>query len=133
MVVKWTDELSVGVEEIDRQHKELLKRINDLLYALCHGKERGDISNLVKLLEDEVAAHFRSEEAIMAGHNYPGLQVHQAEHIRLIREFDEMKGELESAGTSLSLVLQVQNNAVEWFTKHISTLDKGIGEFLNDK
>jgi hemerythrin len=36
--MQWTEDLSVGVETIDNQHKELFSRINSLADAIRLGK-----------------------------------------------------------------------------------------------
>jgi len=41
MKLQWTQDLSVGVEEIDNQHKELFERINNLDSAMSRQRERG--------------------------------------------------------------------------------------------
>ena len=36
--MQWTEDLTVGVEAIDNQHKELFSRINSLADAIRQGK-----------------------------------------------------------------------------------------------
>ena len=46
--VEWTKDLATGVNEIDDQHKELLKNMNELLVACRHGKGRDVIETVTK-------------------------------------------------------------------------------------
>lgn len=43
MAIEWTDELATGVNKIDNQHKELFKRINNLLDACNQGKGKDEV------------------------------------------------------------------------------------------
>lgn len=133
MGVEWNQSLSVGVKEVDNQHKELFKRVSDLLDALSQGKGRQEVGNLIKFLADYTVTHFRDEEALMAKHNYPGLDEQKKEHAQLIKDLGELKKEFEAVGPSLTLLMQIQRKAVDWLTNHISKSDKKIGEFLNTK
>lgn len=133
MAIQWTQELSVGVTEIDKQHKELFKRVNDLLDALNQGKGKGEVGNLIKFLGDYTVVHFRDEEALMAKHKFPGLQAQKTEHAQLIKDFGDMSKEFSATGPSLPLLMQVQRKLVDWLTKHISKMDKEIGKFINEK
>ena len=47
MLVKWTPEYAVGVEEIDRQHQELFSRINDLLEACQRGEGKQEVGKVL--------------------------------------------------------------------------------------
>ncbi len=38
-MIEWTVDLSISIEKIDNQHKELFKRVNMLLEACKIGKE----------------------------------------------------------------------------------------------
>lgn len=133
MGVEWNQSLAVGVKEIDSQHKELFKRVSDLLDALSAGKGKQEVGNLIKFLADYTVTHFRDEEALMAKHNYIGLDEQKKEHAQLIKDLGELKKEFEAVGPSLTLLMQVQRKAVDWLTNHIAKSDKKIGEFLNTK
>ena len=43
MIIKWTQNLSVGVREIDDQHKELFKRINEMIYTMTQNNVKHEI------------------------------------------------------------------------------------------
>ncbi|MHB9035807.1 MAG: hemerythrin domain-containing protein, partial [Armatimonadota bacterium] len=58
MAVQWTPDLAVGVREIDDQHRELFKRVNDLLEAMSKGKGRDEIAKVVAFLGNYVVTHF---------------------------------------------------------------------------
>ena len=59
----WTDKLSVGIEIIDTQHKELFLRINDLVAAIKQSVCKYKIGDVVKFLGDYIIFHFGEEES----------------------------------------------------------------------
>jgi len=61
-LISWNDNLSVHVGEIDRQHQQLIKMINDLDDAMKQGKGKEVLGKIVKGLSDYTAYHFSTEE-----------------------------------------------------------------------
>ena len=78
--LEWDDYMSVGVDDIDEQHKDLIKAINRLYEVVM----RGDIGEMRtarrKALDDldhYVRHHFASEERFMEKISYPLLDEHR--------------------------------------------------------
>jgi hemerythrin len=46
MAIEWTDDLAVGIVEIDNQHKELFHQINQLLEACNQGKGKETVGKI---------------------------------------------------------------------------------------
>jgi len=80
MYIKWSDELSVGVELIDQQHQEMFDWINRLLRAIGEigGAER--VVGTADFLQEYVEKHFAAEEEQMVLHEYTGLAKHKEHH-----------------------------------------------------
>jgi len=136
--VKWTEDLSTGIEKIDEQHKELFEKINDLVAAVRQSVCKYKISDVIKFLEDYVVFHFGEEESYMRQFNYPGYTAHKAQHEKFIVNFNELKKELpklEGGKKPGSYDLSVETNqvVVDWILDHIAKVDKRLGEFLKGK
>jgi hemerythrin len=134
MELRWTSDLSVGVQEIDNQHKELFERINSLRTAMSLGKGRTEIGKTVKFLEEYVVEHFSTEEKYMSRYDYGAYLVHKAEHQAFIKDFSEFKKKLEGlesqGGITSFLTIDVQHRLVDWLLNHIGKIDKSLGAFL---
>lgn len=129
---EWAPDLAVGVFEIDSQHKELFKRINNLLDAMKQGKGSAELGNTLKFLEDYTVKHFTAEENTMRKHNYPGYLEQKASHERFIKELSDLKKSFQaSTSSNLDVLLKVQRQTSDWLVNHISSMDKEIGRFLN--
>lgn len=133
MQLQWTRDLSVGVEEIDSQHRELFRKINELDGAIKHGRAKDEIIRLVEFLNDYVGRHFGTEERYMSDHGYRDYQYHRKKHEWFVEEFSCIKGKLEK-GVPLVEIIGLSNNLlITWFSNHIRTTDKALGVFLASK
>ena len=133
MAILWTEDLAVGVSEIDNQHKELFNRINDLLEACNQGKAKEVVTEVIKFLEDYVVIHFGNEEKYMALYKYPGFISHKALHDQFIITFGELKDRLAADGPGGHIVIMTNRVVVTWLNSHIRNVDKELGAFLKNK
>ncbi|HEX2952453.1 MAG TPA: bacteriohemerythrin [Bacillota bacterium] len=131
--IQWTTYLSVGIDFIDDQHKELFNRINILLEACNNGKGKEVISGTFDFLQSYVVQHFQAEEAYMTRYNYPAYPEHKVQHDRFIEDVLKLKSQLDSEGASGLIVIQTNRVVVNWLNKHIRNVDTLLGEFLKSK
>lgn len=136
--MEWTEDLSVGVDRIDDQHKELFARINDLVAAVKQHTCKYKIGDVIKFLEDYVVFHFGEEEKYMKEYGYPAYPQHREQHEIFMKNFEGLKEKLprlEGGRKPGSYDLSVQTNqlVVDWILEHISKVDKRLGAFLKDK
>lgn len=129
-LIEWTPDLAVDVPVIDDQHKELYSRMNELCNAIMEGKGRNEVGSFVRYLSEYTTFHFDAEEALMRQHEYPGYEAQRGAH-RLFKErVRKMAEQADSDVIPSDLVVEVVNEMKNWFSNHIRTLDKQIGEFL---
>ncbi len=133
MPVEWTDDLATGVGEIDKQHKELFRRIDNLLNACTRGKGRDEVMKVILFLDDYVTTHFSAEEKFMKKYDYSGYENHKAQHLEFMQNFSELKAQFDKEGTGVHLVVNTNYMVVEWLQNHIRKLDKALGAFLKTK
>lgn len=133
MAIQWDQSLSVGIDEIDNQHKELFNRVNALLDACNQGKGKQVVGEIIDFLGDYVITHFGAEERYMQQYNYPDYDAHKAMHDGFIDSFGQLKKKFESEGPGIQLVLQTNRTVVDWLIKHIGNTDKALGAFLKTK
>lgn len=131
-MVRWTEGLSVGVMEIDDQHKELFDRVNQLVQAMSQGKGKSEIDGVVSFLEEYVVTHFQTEEQLMISSRYPGYSEHKTQHAAFAESFKSIKAGIGGGIGSLT-VIQLHRSVVDWLTSHIARSDKAFGAFLNSQ
>ncbi|MHB0935512.1 MAG: bacteriohemerythrin [Armatimonadota bacterium] len=132
-MLQWSDDLAVGIREIDDQHKELIARVNALGKAMQEGRGQQEIGGILAFLQEYVVTHFGSEEQYMTRHNYPGLAAHQLQHHMFVSSFTGLKRQYEQQGASSSLLLHLFNRVCEWLVNHIKNTDQLFGQFARGK
>jgi hemerythrin-like metal-binding protein len=133
MALEWKPELATGFAEIDNQHKELFKRVNDLLNAMRIGKGKDEVGKVLKFLQDYTVYHFGNEENYMKKYNYPEYEGHKAQHTSLINDIQTMKTQFEKDGASSLMAIDIQKELGDWLMVHIGQVDKELGKFLKEK
>ncbi len=128
---------AIGIEEIDTQHEQLLERMDILRDYLRRGQSRDAIRDTLKFLESYVQEHFATEVRFMQLHSYPGILAHKAEHEIFLKDFAAMKEKYTAAlaqgDITPFLGIDVVGKLSEWFTNHIATVDRKMGDYLAEK
>lgn len=133
MKVEWQDYLSVGVEEIDRQHKLLIDKYNAFFTAYSEGRADEEVIRLLGFLEEYVVTHFVDEERLQQRIGFPDYQKHRMQHEELTRKVAELKVNFEYEGPDPNLVSETGLLLTGWLIEHISVMDRAIGRFMKEK
>lgn len=78
--IKWTRKMSVGVPELDDDHKGLLAVINELAAHASGDAEEETVRRLLNWLLRYAQTHFAREQAVMTSCRFPMLSGHIDEH-----------------------------------------------------
>ena len=130
MGIEWRDSLSIGVEAIDKQHKELLNRFDRLLTACQAGSGLEELTKLLAFLDEYVRTHFKDEEAIQVQHRFPGLDAHRKEHLYFIDQLNKLKADVQKYGSGTHHVVETNNMLLQWLMNHIAKSDTAIGAHI---
>lgn len=131
--IDWSDEQSVNVSEIDRQHQNLIAVINRLHELVVGGtsEHRAVLTPILHELRAYGEYHFATEEHLMRKYDFPRRYVHIQEHQGFIFKVDEFTTGYQTQPDLLSL--QVLSFLQHWLMHHIREVDRQLGEFLNAK
>lgn len=129
MAIVWTQNLSVGVANIDAQHKKLFEKADQLFEAGKNGKSKDFIGQMLDFLGDYTTQHFRDEEAYMTSIHYPEIAAQKTAHKNFIAEITKLKQDFKTSGGNIVLIINANTMVVEWLNKHISGMDKKIGAY----
>lgn len=115
----WKDDYSVGIREIDDQHRALAECISGIEQAVAR-YDRGSADAAVIRLADLAHIHFTVEESLMRIHDYPRLEEHADDH----RQFSVHLRTLQEP----FLTKDVFRDRVEflhaWWDTHVQKHDK---------
>jgi hemerythrin-like metal-binding protein len=96
--LQWQARFECGEPTIDRQHRELFARSEDVLEALRKGSPR--FATDLERLMDEITRHFADEELILKQHGYRGLSRHRRSHAMLSAKAMRLRGEAAAGRAS---------------------------------
>jgi hemerythrin-like metal-binding protein len=126
---EWTAEFSVGVDEIDRDHRRLLDLLNELHDAVKAGDGHEVLGKVLDGLTLYVGYHFAHEEELFLRTDYPGAEGHLRQHRALTITVKEIQDdfELDNSDTLPAQVLEFLKN---WLCDHILGADRAFGIYL---
>ncbi len=134
--MEWTEKLAVGIKTVDSQHRELFKRINNLVAAIKQHRCKEEIDGTIKFLEDYARVHFSEEERHMREAGYPGYEEQREDHRKYLAALAELKAQASLPrvqGSSYDLSATTNQVVVDWIVDHIMKVDMKFGEFLRNK
>lgn len=126
--IAWSRILSVGVDEIDDDHKRLIAIFNELSHAVAGGESADYLAATLEELINCTVWHFSHEERLMLKYRYPEASGHKAAHRELIAAARELQAGLAKSATAVAAdeIVFLER----WLTEHILTVDQRLGEFL---
>jgi hemerythrin len=130
MAFAWREDLRTGVDDIDKQHKELIARLNKLIEACNWPAGNRQVGEYLAFLNEYVNFHFAAEEREMTTHAYPGLAGHAGEHREFRKRVNDLCRQHEQQGANLSVLLKTISSSGEWLVSHIMKADKEMAQFL---
>lgn len=104
--IRWSESLSVGVAEIDQEHRQFVARVNELNKAIIECRDKATVERLLDLMLMEASHHFWHEQRLLALWNYPDRAAHAAKHAELTAQFDRIMKEFERADVSFTWALK---------------------------
>lgn len=126
--IDWSDALSVGIEEIDEQHKVLINLINQMHEAIHKRQGSGAVRIILSELIEYTRIHFSVEESLMRILNYSGYEEHHEQHQELLKHVVELQEKVASGKTSISF--ELMHFLKTWLTRHILEEDMQYSGFF---
>jgi hemerythrin len=119
--LQWRDEFSVGIAEVDHEHRELIELINELQQDLQAGSDKRKIVRSLGEIYAQISAHFALEEKMMRTRRYPAYAEHKEDHETLLDDLRDIMDGVEDDGVFDEAQLNVDLN--RWFSDHFRTHD----------
>ncbi len=127
-VIKWNSAYSIGIDEIDEQHKILLSIINELYDAHSKGMGQVVIADTINKLFDYTNEHFTMEQEMHLQYKFPHAAAHKEEHNEFVMKLEALRQDAERK--NLLLALKTLDFLKDWTITHILGSDKEFGEYL---
>ncbi|QJB57620.1 bacteriohemerythrin [Pseudodesulfovibrio sp. zrk46] len=128
--IQWTEDHSVGVAEIDAQHKELVKITNRLFLGIMNDSAFQVLLDILYELERYVEYHFSYEEELLKtyGYSHQALVEHIEEHHRIKNQVSIFIKEYSSNWETMDI--EVFDFLRDWTTDHLCTTDAMYKDFF---
>ena len=121
--MKWSDEYSTGVPQIDEQHKTIFRMAEDFQSALHVGTGEQTYGLLLRSLELYIHAHFTAEEQCMAVHRCQIAGLNKAAHAAFSETLTRYRHRFEDYGFDRADADMLMLNIQDWLLKHIGRVD----------
>ncbi len=127
--MKWSDDLSVNVKELDEQHMKLIDMINLLYNSIKDATDSHTMFLLLIGLAHYAAKHFSDEEKYMYLFNYSGSERHKKEHEVFKAKVQDFQKKFEDGRVNISEEVMVFLQY--WLLMHIRGIDKKYTQVFN--
>jgi len=120
----WTEDISVGNEIIDGQHKKLLDQVNEVLNDIMTGIDHDKVKEAIDFLDKYTQEHLTYEETYMTNINYPHLEEHKKLHREFIQKYYKFQEDFNKGVNKEALLLEIEGYIGHWWVDHIGKEDK---------
>ncbi len=122
----WEDKYSVGVEEIDNQHKHLFEIVNEIFDGMGKGMTEEKLLKIISALVEYKKGHFETEEKYFVKFNYENT----GEHVKQHHYFDSRIEEIikKHQGDVDGLAFELVDFIEDWLIVHLMEADQKYKE-----
>lgn len=127
-LIEWRDEFSIGLPDVDHEHREMISMINALHESLGPAADTGRIVAALGEIHARIALHFALEEREMHKLGYISYSDHKEDHERLL---DDILDIMDSVETEVGYdQVKFGRRLAKWFTEHFRTHDARLHRWL---
>ena len=120
-LIEWREDFSIGVPEVDHEHRELIELINAAHAELAEAPSNNSAAEFLGEIHARIAGHFALEEKIMREVGYGRLGPHKAAHEILLDDIREFMDACETGQTLDEAAFGTR--LADWFGEHFRTED----------
>lgn len=130
--IAWEDEFSVGVGELDEQHKKIISMINLLNESQSETSQVEVVRSVLTEMMRYSKFHLDYEEELLAQNDYPDFKDHKKSHLDYMMAYSSLSIEVMKHNKN-----QVPDNLLDflnnWWTHHILVEDMKYKPFFKEK
>lgn len=128
-LIQWNEQISVGVEQFDNDHKYLITLLNSLFDGINAGRGPQSLAYILEELLEYTETHFAREEAEMQRLGYADYGSHKAQHDAMTSKVYDIQRQV-AAGSNAALSKEAVEFLNNWLVSHIQGTDKNYMPFF---
>jgi hemerythrin-like metal-binding protein len=129
-LIKWGKRYSVGVRDLDDQHKIIVGILNELHAVMLKGQAQSVADTLLPKLRSVTCGHFSTEERLLESTKFPGLNEQRTEHGALLDKVDGFVTRYKCGDNTMYPELLYFMR--DWLLSHDLNVDKKYTSWLNE-
>lgn len=120
----------VSLESMNKTHFEELEIINLLLKQIETQADSKTLSQTFEQLLEHMGQHFSSEEKLMKEYLYPSLNMHKADHDKVLNQARYAEMEWRNKKSVEGLKEYILEELTPWLDQHIKAMDMPMSDFI---
>lgn len=129
--IVWDEGFSVGVSEMDRQHRRIIDLINSLIEKQDIEVDSEIISDILAKMLEYAHEHFRREEQYMLESGYPDYSRQREEHNEFRKRTPSFSIDVIRGKATIPKDILIYLK--EWWVNHILNADMKYKDFFNER
>ena len=129
-LLTWEQKHSVGVKELDDQHKKLFAIVTKLFDAMSASRDLEELNAILKEMDNYAHYHFATEEKYFDQFDFADKIPHIAQHRAFDKKAEDFIKMNELGNPTLSFA--VLDFLEDWWLGHINNVDKQYTKCFND-
>jgi len=122
--VEWDNDLDLGIDVIDKQHKKILTYLNKLAEAIEEGNTSSVIKEVVANLVKYTYTHLEHEEKLFLEMGQNQFEDHVKEHNAFRSQVKAMQEKVSGTDNSTKPAKELYDMLLKWLFGHIKVTDK---------
>ena len=137
-ILEWQEEYELGIEEIDREHKEIINVLNEIYVTINEGKQVEDkMPKLLEAFDFYATKHTQMEESYAEKYDFPKTEELKESHNFFKTTYNQLRQyyyeRSDISQPEIQKILHLHSLMSKWLRVHLRTLDKELCDFLKEK
>jgi hemerythrin len=115
--------MSTGMEAVDAEHQEWIRRYNEFDVAVAEGQGAEHIQQILEFMTEYAEKHFVHEEFLAGEAETSAIRLNRNEHNHFRENLQEIKDTIRQNGVSAVEVVSLKMDLEKWLVHHICDVD----------
>ena len=129
-MINQNDLALVTLQSMNETHFEEVAIINSLLAQIDIQADYDTLCITLDKLLAHMLQHFSGEEELMRNHHYPSLNMHKADHDKVLNQARYAEMQWRNKKDVEALKEYIEDDVVVWLDQHIKAMDTPMADYI---